>query len=479
MDKKKLALVIKGRSTLNYVTPNVIHSLSNQFELLVIHPKSLESEVTARITSLSIRSRGFEEIRDSYDLAHFEELFSILRYKYIRRSKSFKYRHRRFGTYTTVIQNLIWFGFELLYHQDPIRLPSFAPSTLSENLRRFVIDSRNLVRKKISFLKYSFGRKGKQDFQKRLRLIRPEVELHRILEETLPDLVAFPSYSYDPLDYDLINSCKNLGIKSLSITENWDNLSSKSTPLVFADHITSWGEQTSEHAIRIQGYKKDAVHILGSPRIHQHFNEKYGGESHSNLGKAILFLGASHFSREQSILLTLSELLRADSFYGDVQIVYRPHPHHTQKIDLQRLNEANIHVNTDNLSDISSDKYLTNLISESLLVIGPYTTAVLEALLLGKPVIGLAYREPLSVYSPRRQRDYFVHLNELDLIGHLIEVRKLGNLKSALRTAFELSSHDPRELKSRSKDALNYFYRNPKNPFGEDLRNLVQYILSV
>lgn len=359
-----------------------------------------------------------------------------------------------------------------------MRLPSFAPTTLSENFRRFTIDSRNLVRKKIFFFRGSFGCRAKEEFQKRLNLIRPEVDLYRILEETLPDLVAFPSYSYDPLDYDLINSCKKLGIISLSITENWDNLSSKSTPLVFADHITSWGEQTLKHAIKIQGYKKDTVHILGSPRIHQHFNDKYGGELRSNLGQTILFLGASHFSREQSILLMLSKLLRADSLYGGVQIVYRPHPHHTQRIDLQRLDDASIHINTDNLSDISNDKYLTNLISESLFVVGPYTTAVLEALLLGKPAIGLAYREPLSVYSPRRQRDYFVHLNGIDSIGHLVEVRKLGYLKSALRTAFDLSRHDPSELKLRSSEALNYFYKTPKSSFGEDLRNLAQHILS-
>jgi len=477
MDKKKLALVVKGRLNLSYLSPDILVSLTKCYELYVICPKPLYSEVSERINSFGITSRYYEESRDSYQLAHFEELFSILRYRFMHRSKSFKYRHRRYGTYKTIFQNFLWFAYEKLFHDDAIRVPSFAPKTMRENFNRLVVDSRNLVKKKISFAYFLLSNNSQTRFQNKVSEIQAEPSIVKVIDEVRPDLLLFPSHNYDPIDFDLLNSCKIFGVTSLSITENWDNLSSKSTPLVYADHITCWGAQTFKHATEIQGYKDEKVHILGSPRIHRHFETIVELEKSQRSSNKILFLGASHFTREQSILLKISQLIKDNPLFRNFKLVYRPHPQHTQQLDIERLTKSGIEMNTNYSQTLENDQSLTKLIFDSTFIIGPYTTAVLESLLCGKTVIGLAYREPFSVYSPRRQRDYFVHLKELSLINHLIEVRRMKDMRKALVSAYDLSRYDSSTLRSQSAKGLQYFYKTPHTSFGEDLHTLVKAIL--
>src|SRR5918994_2987026 len=84
--------------------------------------------------------------------------------------------------------------------------------------------------------------------RRRLRRTGLNPDLHPLMEELKPDLVIAPSGGTDNLVIDAIRSAKALGITSLVLVYNWDNLSSKGTFPVEPDYLGVVGPQSVKHA---------------------------------------------------------------------------------------------------------------------------------------------------------------------------------------------------------------------------------------
>ena len=70
------------------------------------------------------------------------------------------------------------------------------------------------------------------------------------------DLVIFPSSGLDLMSYYLTCITKNTNIKTFFLIDNWDNISSKSYYINKPNYLGVWGDQSKEHAIRIQDFDK-------------------------------------------------------------------------------------------------------------------------------------------------------------------------------------------------------------------------------
>ena len=81
----------------------------------------------------------------------------------------------------------------------------------------------------------------RQLFVRRLRLTGLNRELHELIEALRPDLVIAPSGGIDPLVIDAVRSARRLGIPSLVLVHNWDNLSSKGAFAVRPDYLGGVG----------------------------------------------------------------------------------------------------------------------------------------------------------------------------------------------------------------------------------------------
>src|SRR5205814_10096743 len=84
--------------------------------------------------------------------------------------------------------------------------------------------------------------------------------LHELMRELRPDVVIAPSGGIDHFVTDAIRGARDLGIPSVVIAHNWDNLSSKGAFPVKPDHLAVWGPQSVEHAVRIHGFDPASVH---------------------------------------------------------------------------------------------------------------------------------------------------------------------------------------------------------------------------
>ena len=86
-----------------------------------------------------------------------------------------------------------------------------------------------------------------------------------------PDIIVYPAKSSDPEVVYVQKTAKHLGCKSLILTDNWDNASSKNIYWHLPDYITVWGEQSKEHAVNIQGFQDKNVYIMGTPRYESYY----------------------------------------------------------------------------------------------------------------------------------------------------------------------------------------------------------------
>ena len=99
-------------------------------------------------------------------------------------------------------------------------------------------------------------------------------QLHELISELRPDIVIAPSGGTDPLVLDAFRSARELGITTLLIPFNWDNLSSKSAYPILPDYLGVVGPQSVEHAQRIHRIPKERVSILGAPYIDAYFHRE-------------------------------------------------------------------------------------------------------------------------------------------------------------------------------------------------------------
>ena len=85
------------------------------------------------------------------------------------------------------------------------------------------------------------------------RILNNELMKHLKLNNV--DLVLLPTGSMMAHDQIILNSCNQMSIKTYFLMDNWDNLSSKSVFLKRPDFISTWGPQSTLHAIEIHGFK--------------------------------------------------------------------------------------------------------------------------------------------------------------------------------------------------------------------------------
>lgn len=267
---------------------------------------------------------------------------------------------------------------------------------------------------------------------------QPNEALSAIIEKEQWDLIAIPSAGFEPATFDAIRVAKSKKIPSLVLIDNWDNLVSKTVLWPRPDHIGVWGEQAEKQAIRVQGFEKQAVSQIGTPRFDQYFTAR---DSFTALrGDYILFVGSAMPFDELGALHKIEKALEELGF-EDVPIIYRPHPWQQKRAVNSIFDENDFRVTVldtqiaaakrRRLQQSSTDtrfqpdlSYYPDLFRNSRIVIGPLTTMLLEASICVRPVIGLSYDDGHHFTTSVK---YFSHFDGMETVPgfQFCEDRKL------------------------------------------------------
>lgn len=379
------------------------------------------------------------------------ELFNVLTWRHRRRSRTFRYRFSRF--YRT-------------YPNDSLRNVWRNLTGLRSAARYVALGNRVVAPLAIPRMIENIP-------------INPSLEC--AVAEIAPDLALMPCSAYDPIGNDLVRLGHAQGFRTLFLVDNWDNLSSKSIFWAVPDFLGVWGEQSREHATRIHDIPPDRVSLLGTPRFEGYYAQRTTPAASPYPFPYILFAGVALAFDELSALRRLDAELAAHSeVYGDLKIVYRPHPHRQPRLCPDEFREDDFrHVVLDRqVADAYYQKaavfpsldYYPALLANARVVVCPLTTMLIEALVCGTPVLAITYDDGLHYTSPHNAYRYYLHFEGIERIRGLTLAGDPARLGAQLRA---LVRSPPAVSQAEIDASLRHFLYDDARRYADRLGEVV------
>lgn len=236
----------------------------------------------------------------------------------------------------------------------------------------------------------------------------PAKKLENLLDIEQPDLVLHPSVLEGVFINDLIPACKTRHIPLVVVMNSWDNPSTKRAMVGSPDYLLVWGQQTQEHAIRFIGMDRNSVIPFGvaqfdllheGSRIDRNTLMRRHGLDPSLC--IILFAGSNAQTDEISTLKAIDAAI-TDGRLAGVSVIYRPHPwggggkgggrlasinFENIAIDISMKEYIESLGHKDNKISLPDPRNTRDLLFAVDVVLSPMSTILIEAAIIGKPVV--------------------------------------------------------------------------------------------
>jgi hypothetical protein len=240
------------------------------------------------------------------------------------------------------------------------------------------------------------------------RAIPTPPALDRFLAETAPNAVLVsPLVDAASPQVDLVKSAQRRGIPVAAGIASWDNLTNKGLLRVQPDLVLVWNDIQKDEATALHGMASERVAVTGAQPFDRWFGRtpsRPAEEFCRMLGFAAatpfaLFTCSSGFisegGREVAFVRRWIESLRrsADPTIASLPVVVRPHPYNTRAwadADLSDLPLAVVWPRGpyNPVSDEERDGFFDSLYY-SAAVVGINTSAMIEAAIVGRPVLSI------------------------------------------------------------------------------------------
>lgn len=235
------------------------------------------------------------------------------------------------------------------------------------------------------------------------------------IKDLAPDVVIVTAgdMRYGSMDLDYIKAAQALKIPTVVSALSWDSLSSKALIQFKPDILLAWNEEHVSEAWEHHDIAPDKTRIIGSPMFDSWFSKltpsttkeefckKYGLDPTSQI---LLYLGSpSTITLDERPLIKelLDEFNRSqDNRIRNIQIIMRPHPAHSKIYQEMDIPGVKIVPKTGALPDLPESLQLFyDSLYHSVCAVGVNTSAMLEVVIAGKPVVALLrdeYKETQS-----------------------------------------------------------------------------------
>jgi hypothetical protein len=210
---------------------------------------------------------------------------------------------------------------------------------------------------------------------------------------------------------DVVRAAQSLGIPAVAGIASWDNLTNKGQLRVQPDMVTVWNEQQRCEAVELHGVAPDRVEVTGAQLFDRWF-ERRPSQSREDFcamvglptdRPIVLYTGSSVFIAPSAIEAPFArrwiQALRAssDPIVANAALLVRPHPFNVEgwlTADFTNLGPVAIFPGArfTPSSDTARASFFDSLYYASAIV-GVNTSAMVEAAILGKPVMSLLMEE--------------------------------------------------------------------------------------
>ena len=222
-----------------------------------------------------------------------------------------------------------------------------------------------------------------------------------LLREEAPDVVLVtPLVTFDSYQTDYVKSAHRLGIPVVFIPFSWDNLTNKGLMRIHPDRVLVWNDLQRREAIELHGCPPDTVAVIGAPRFDDFFDKKPSTTREAFCAERgldptrplLLYLGSSQLAgpNEMELVRRWAESIRGaeDETVRRCNLLVRPHPAlRTSYVSVDLSDLAPVAVALD--ASRSADQELFDSLYHAHAAVGLNTSAMLEAAIVGRPVLTL------------------------------------------------------------------------------------------
>jgi hypothetical protein len=216
---------------------------------------------------------------------------------------------------------------------------------------------------------------------------------------------------------DLICEAREKGIPLLALTNNWDNLNTKSF-LETPPYLGVWGEQGFLIARLMHRMFPHQIFVIGAPRFEVYRKSRIGRrEAREALGlpaaaRVLLFCGSGVAFEETSLIEDLDQAIGGGRLPADLHILYKPHPLRFARtgektLDLSQLRHVTRVVSKRGLTELELYPYLMAAANG---IISPFSTMVMEGAHHGLPALCLGYNDEGHANHDWDRVSYNLHL---------------------------------------------------------------------
>lgn len=281
-----------------------------------------------------------------------------------------------------------------------------------------------------------------------------------IFEKYKPTCVFVP-HLYGQFDTRLRAEAACQGVRTIGMAAGWDHLDKYFLPFQ-TDILLAQNEQMKRAAIHYQAYRADHIEIVGYPHLDLFFQSRARAMPRQELlrrlnfsenAEYILYIsGSAYCPDEPEIIQTMLSWADEGKFGRDVRMVIRPYlggRGKDREFDEKKFNSFEAHKRVsfyrrDFWADLEKVKEFINIMRHASAVICVYSTAFLEAAVLDRPLVALAFDgsrvRPLK-RSIRRFLE-FEHFQDVFRTGAVQIAYSFNDLFSILARYFKNPSYD-------------------------------------
>lgn len=278
------------------------------------------------------------------------------------------------------------------------------------------------------------------------RLTPPQSDVLSHLRNLNPDIVAVTPLNqrYSSMELEYLKAAVTLGVPSVLLMGSWDHITSKGIYHIVPDVSLIWNEEQVQEMWEHHRIPRDNLRIVGAPTLdhwldfddptpREIFCKNYRLRPDDSI---IMYCCSSNviIGSETASVTELRKILdeSADERLKRTQIIFRPHPKNFKIYEKLQLPGVTVIPRGDVLyGKLEGQRIFYDTLMHSSLVFGINTSAMLDAMLLGKPVIAL-YKDQ---YTATQVEMY--HFNSLLHMGAIEFAKTPDEIRKAILDIFE------------------------------------------
>lgn len=272
-----------------------------------------------------------------------------------------------------------------------------------------------------------------------------------------------------------MRGAKRCSIPVVGMTKSWDNLTSKNFLPMPPDLLLVQNEIVRDEAIRFSDYPSGRIRVCGEPRFdfyadpsivmpREEFLQKLGLNEKD---RYVLFAGEGPLivPGECDALVRAFDAFSADPACRDAAFVYRPHPSYQSCVGKFGDRAVVVHESHKRLKDTVSGwefelkdvRELASILYHADVVAVIASTLAIEASILDKPLIGVAFGGARKPYALSTQRHY--DTNHFSAVVRTGGIRIAHSPEEFVTAVAEYRAHPSKDKEGRTRIAREQAFR--------------------